>query len=158
MSRHSVNARMVKIHRSYSVDEAARALSVHKNTVRDWIARGLPTIDRQRPTLILGRDLADFLARRRTVNKCPCAPGEIYCVRCRRPQVPAGGMANYEPVAATSGNLIGICPACNALMYRRVSLAKLDAAKGNLDVRLPQAAQHIDESQEPSVNHDFKRE
>lgn len=157
MSRHSVNARLVKIHRSYSVDEAARALAVHKNTVRDWIARGLPTIDRQRPTLILGRDLAEFLARRRSANKHPCAPGEIYCVRCRRPQPPAGGMADFEPVAATSGNLIGICPVCNALMYRRISLAKLDAVKGNLDVRLPQVTRHLDESHEPSVNHDFKR-
>ena len=49
-----VNARRVKIHRSYAVDEAARLLGVHKNTVRSWIKRGLPTVDNRRPILILG--------------------------------------------------------------------------------------------------------
>jgi WD40 repeat protein len=32
---------------------------------------------------------------------------------------------------ATSGNLIGLCPQCSGTMYRRVSLARLGAAKGN---------------------------
>jgi hypothetical protein len=45
---------------TYTVEEAARTLGVHKNTVRAWLKRGLPTIDAERPTLILGRELAHF--------------------------------------------------------------------------------------------------
>jgi DNA-binding XRE family transcriptional regulator len=104
--------RLVKIHRSYTVEEAARLLGAHKNTVRAWVKVGLPTCDSKRPTLILGRELAAYLQARRTKNKRPCKPGEIYCVRCRAPKRPAGGMAEYHPTTATLGNLIGICPDC----------------------------------------------
>lgn len=139
MSRRTRNWRLVKIHRNYSVEEAAKLLRVHKNSIRDWIRRGLPVIDERRPVLILGPALREFLVQRRSKNKRPCAPGQIYCVRCRCPQHPAGGMADYKPIMATGGNLVGICPACDALMYRRVSLAKLEAARGNLDVTVRDA-------------------
>jgi hypothetical protein len=150
--------RLVKIHRSYSVEEAAKVLRVHKNTVREWLRCGLPAIDEHRPLVILGRELASFLDRRRRANKRPCAQGQIYCVRCRCPQYPAGGMADYLPLTATGGNLVGMCPTCDTLMYRRVNLAKLGAVRGILDVQLPEAMQHIDESHSPSVNSDFAQE
>lgn len=143
MSRGARNPRMVKIHRSYSVEEAARQLAVHKNTIREWIKRGLPTIDRQRPTLILGRDLIAFLEQRRKRNKRPCLPGQIYCLRCRCPQEPMDAWVDYLPVTTISGNLVGICPACHARMYRRVSMAKLSEVRGGLDVRMVQAEQHM---------------
>jgi predicted DNA-binding protein (UPF0251 family) len=38
------NYRLVKIHRIYTVEDAARCLAVHKNTVRRWIKAGLPTV------------------------------------------------------------------------------------------------------------------
>jgi len=149
---------LVKIHRNYSVEEAAKLLDVHKNTIRDWLGRGLPTIDQCRPILILGSALAEFLAHRRRRNKRPCGPRQIYCVRCRCPQHPVGGMADYKPMTTTSGNLVGVCPACDALIYRRVNFAKLGAARGSLEVSLPEAMRHIDESSNPSVNRDFMEE
>ncbi|MBS0556999.1 MAG: helix-turn-helix domain-containing protein [Proteobacteria bacterium] len=158
MSRRACNPRRVKIHRNYSVEDAAKLLHLHKNTIREWIRHGLPVIDDRRPVLILGSDLSDYLARRRSSKKRPCGPGQIYCVRCRCPQHPAGDMADYEPITTTSGNLVGLCPACNALMYRRVNCVKLDAARGNLEVSLAEAQQHIVESSNPSVNRDFTRE
>lgn len=156
--RRTHNPRLVKIHRSYWVEEVAELLHVHKNTVREWIRRGLPTIDQRRPVVILGRDLAAFLDQRRRANKRPCLPGQIYCVRCRSPQRPAGGMADYLPLTSSGGNLLGLCPICDALMYRRVSYARLRDVQGNLDVRVPEATRHIDESRKPSVNSDFERE
>jgi hypothetical protein len=47
---------------------------VHRNTVREWVKRGLPTIDQKRPMLILGRDLIEFLQQRRLRNKRTCQP------------------------------------------------------------------------------------
>lgn len=152
------NPRRVKIHRNYSVEEVAALLGVHKNTVREWLRGGLPALTDQRPLLILGRELSAYLNRRRVANKRPCQPGEIYCVRCRVPQRPAVGMAEYRPLTATGGNLVGICPHCDTLIYRRVSLARLHLDKGELDIPLAQAREHISESSQPSVNCDLKQE
>lgn len=103
--------------------------------MRQWIKQGLLVCDERRPILILGGELAAFLTRKRARNKRPCKPGEIYCVCCRVPQSPALGMADYEPLTATGGSLIGLCPQCGRAIYRRVSLARLAEAKGNLEVK-----------------------
>jgi excisionase family DNA binding protein len=150
------NPRLAKIHRSYTVEEVASLYGVHRNTVREWVKRGLPTSDDRRPILILGRDLVAFLHAQRTKNKRTCQPGEIYCVRCRAPTAPAGDMADYEAVTETLGNLVAICSACETLIYRRVSLAKLAQIRGKLDITMPQALPHIGESAKPSVNSDFR--
>jgi Helix-turn-helix domain len=150
------NPRLAKIHRNYTVDEAARVFSSHRNTVRSWIKQGLPTIDDKRPRLIRGADLVTFLRARRKRNKRPCGPGEIYCVRCRVPRAPWGNTADYEVLTATLGNLIAICSACEALMYRRVNLVRLDEIRGKVEVTLPQALPRLSESVDPSVNSDLE--
>jgi hypothetical protein len=152
------NPRLVKIHRSYSVEEVADLLGKHKNTVRAWIKAGLPTCDGKRPTLILGRALREFLIAQRGKNKKPCSPGEIYCVRCRVPRKPAGEMAEYQATTTTLGDLIGICPVCDCVMHRRTSLSKIDRIRGNLDITFTRATQHIGESINPFVNCDFERQ
>ena len=156
MGKRHPNPRLAKIHRNYTVDEVADLFGIHRNTVREWVKRGLPTSDDRRPMLILGRELMTFLQAKRAKNKQTCQPGEIYCVRCRVPQTPAGGMADYQPLTSTLGNLIGICPSCNSMMYRRVNLTKLEQVSANLDLTMPQALPHIGESTQPSVNSDLR--
>lgn len=158
LHRRLPNPQRVKIHRSYTMEEVAALLSVHKNTVREWLRGGLPALTEQRPFLILGRELVDFLNRRRQANKRPCQAGEIYCVRCRSPQKPAGAMAEYRVLTTTGGNLVGICPRCDTLIYRRVRLSRLAIDKGELEVSLAQAPEHIDKRNQPSVNCYFKQE
>jgi hypothetical protein len=60
MARRQPNHRLVKIHRTYTVNEIADRLHHHKNTVREWIRNGLPTIDGKRPTLIRGNSSTSF--------------------------------------------------------------------------------------------------
>jgi len=150
------NPRRVKKLNTYTVNEAALTLGVHKNTLREWIKRGLRAIDHRRPTLILGHSLIDFIKKRRARNRQPCGPGEFYCMRCRAPRRPAEGMADYLPLTTTAGNLRGMCPECEALIHQRVSLAKLGTFQGFLDIAFPQAQQHIREGLSPSVNCDFR--
>lgn len=156
MRKRHPNHRLVKIHRNYTVVEIVNLFGNHKNTVRGWIKAGLAISDDKRPMLVLGHDLVAFLQDRRKKNKHTCKPGEMYCVRCRSPKFPAADMAEYTPVTEKFGNLIAICPDCDLIMNRRVSLAKLSQVRGNMDISYPQAQQHIVESTKPTVNSDLK--
>lgn len=150
------NCRRVKIHRSYTVEDIASLLEVHKNTVRQWIKAGLPTIDDRRPKLILGRQLIAFLQARRASKKRGCHSGEIFCVRCRAPKFPAAGIAEYRPINEKIGNLAAICPDCHSMIYRCVSIMRLGEVRGEMDITFPQALQHLREISEPTVNSDLK--
>ena len=152
-SRHP-NPRLVKIHRNYSVEDIARLFGIHKNTVRSWLKQGLAAIDDPRPTLILGRELFRFLHERRQKGKHSCGPGRIFCIACRARQVPAGNMAECIPASALAGNLCGICPDCDRLIYRRVNLTKIDAVRGELEIAFTQPRPRLGERAAPSVKCD----
>ncbi len=139
MAKRHPNYRLAQVHQIYSMDEAARRMGVHRNTVREWLRRGLEVVDQGRPILIRGRALHEFLKVRRLNSKQPCAPGQMYCLRCRAPQNPAEDMADFQPLNLPLGNLVGLCPVCHSWMYRRVNLDKLALVRGNLDVRFPVA-------------------
>jgi len=156
MRKRHPNPRLVKIHRSYTVEEVAELFQTHKNTVRAWIKAGLPVLNDKRPMLILGQDLAAFLQARRVKNKQTCGAGELYCVRCRSPKSPAGDMADYTPVTEKFGNLTGICPNCENMMNRRVSLARIDQVRGKMEITFPLTLSRVIESTDLSVNSDLR--
>jgi hypothetical protein len=133
--RRRPNHRLVKIHRSYAVEEIAQRLEVHKNTVRAWMRTGLKPIDDRRPIMISGAELVEFLKEKRQQKKRPCQPSEMFCVRCRAAKKPAGNMADYIPVTEAFGNLEGICPDCDGMIFRRASLAKLGQIRGELVIQ-----------------------
>lgn len=133
------NPNRAKIHRSYTVEEVASLYSVHKNTVRAWINKhGLLVNDDLRPALILGRDLRQFHQDRRTKNKRKCLPHEIYCLKCRKPQVPAENMADYLPESETGGRLISLCPECESLVNKYISLSQILTIKAKLAITFPE--------------------
>ncbi len=144
--------RRVKVLRSYTIDDVARTLEVHRNTVRHWIKSGLRVIDHKRPILVLGSDLSVFLLRRREARRQPCLAGQMFCLKCRKPQEPAGGMADFVPSSAESGALVGICPDCHRLIYRRVSVARLSEVVGALDVHITRAQPRIKDTAIPNLN------
>jgi hypothetical protein len=158
MRKRHPNYRLVKIHRSYTVEEIAVLFAIHKNTVRRWIKEGLTTTDDRRPMLILGHVLVAFLQARRLKSKQSCKLGELYCVRCRAPQSPAGNMAEYSPITEKFGNLVGICPACDSIMNKHVSLAKIAQIIGIIDISFPEVVRQLIERTNPTVNSDLKGE
>src|SRR6478752_5433191 len=143
-----LNARRVKVHRSYTVEEAAKLFGAHKNTVRNWLKEGLPKVDDRRPILILGRQLASFVHARRQHRRQRCSAGELFCFKCRKPRRSLDGKAEYLPTTDDTGNLRAACSHCGTRMYRRVSLRRLAASVGDLRVALPQAQQRIVEGLE----------
>lgn len=156
MSIRTHNPRLAKMHRNYTVEEIASLYKVHKNTVREWIKQGLPTLNEKRPMLILGVDIANFLQKQRQKNKHPCQSGEIYCIRCRQPKKPVGNIAQYQIITEILGNLTAICPDCELIINRKVSLAKIEDIQGSLNITFPQALQHIVKRIKPTVNSDLE--
>jgi hypothetical protein len=63
-------------------------------------------------------------------------------------------MAECIPTGPLAGNLCGICPDCERLIYRRVNLAKIDAIRGDLEITFTQPRPSIGESAVLSVNCD----
>ena len=155
--RRSPDYRRIKIHRNYTVDEIARVLGCHKNSVRAWLKQGLTAIDHRKPLLVLGATLSRFLQDRRQRNRQRCTLGEIYCVKCRMPRRPAGDMADYLPITTASGNLRGMCRTCETLIHRRVNWVRIDEIRGELEITIPQAQSHIGDSPSLCVSCDSDR-
>ena len=65
-------------------------------------------------------------------------------------------MADYLPITTALGNLRGICPDCEALIHRRVSLASLCAFRAIPEMAVTQAPARIMDSAVPSLNCDLK--
>ena len=65
-------------------------------------------------------------------------------------------MADYSPANEKTGNLVAICPVCDTIMNRRVSLAKIREVSGNIDITFPEELRHIVDSTRPSVNCDLR--
>jgi excisionase family DNA binding protein len=94
------NRRSIKIHRNYTVEEAARATGSAKGTIRRWIKSGaLPEITDRKPNLILGGDLFDYLTARATPGP-KLRLNECYSLKCRAPREPAAGHRRLRTAAS----------------------------------------------------------
>jgi len=157
MTKRKANPRLVKIHRSYTVDEAARKLDVHKNTVRHWLKGGLQPIDARRPILIHGLTLKRFLEERRKRDKRRCGVGELYCMRCRAPRAPAGDTVELHDPKGRSLNLRGQCQQCGTVIHKRVSRSLLPRLKETLKVARPGHQSRLGDQTERPVDCDLEK-
>ena len=110
-----VSARKIKIHNQYTYEQAADALGVSVQTVRLWRQAGLQVLDSQKPHLILGFALKDFLAKRSNKPERRLALDQFLCMACNAPRRAYGGMADYLPYTDGHGRLEALCEACQGL-------------------------------------------
>jgi len=137
------NPNTCKIHRSYTVEEAALLYEVHKRTVRNWIIKGLPICDDKRPLLILGTDLREFLKQQRQTNKRKCKPSELYCLKCREPRIPDQNTIEFIEETNTKGRVVAACSVCSSWMNKYFKLDNLASIQRDLAVILPLQQKHI---------------
>ena len=114
-----LNPNRIKLHRSYTIAEAAEALGVHKNMIRGMIKNGLELVSPTRPFLIGGAVLRDHVRQHREGLKRPCGPGRFFCFRCKEARGPAGGKVEFVEMTPGSGMLKALCEECGVKMFRR---------------------------------------
>ena len=136
MSRRKVDHRLIKIRRSYTVEQLAHLLGCHKNTVRSWLRQGLETLDAKRPLLIQGSTARGFLEAKRRSTKRRCKPDELYCLRCHAPRVPADRRAVYSAIPRQAPLLTGRCGECGTHMFKRVPARSLPSLQSTLDLQI----------------------
>lgn len=158
MARTRLNPRLVKINRSYTIEEVARVLRLSREAVRRWVRSGqLQPIDSRRPILLAGATLQAFLTQRRAAAKTPTPPGHIYCLKCREPRPPALAMADFTPPPGRgAGNLRALCATCGTVMNRRARWEAVPLILPGVEVRVVEREGRIAERPTPSVNVAFK--
>jgi len=129
------NIRRIRKNQTYSVAELAEETGVTEQTVRRWISGGLPTIDAQRPTLIIGQAAREFLKARAAKAKQPMVIFELRCMTCKAPRAPYGMMADYLAQSPAGGRLSALCSTCERPIFRNVKAAQLPELHRYLDIK-----------------------
>lgn len=151
MVRGRLNPRRAKIHRSYTVAEAATLFGAHRNTVRNWMKAGLSSVKTSGGALILGCELRAFLEKRQAVRRRTCGPGQLYCLKCREPRRPQSGSLVVSHITSTAADVRALCEDCGTRMHRRASLEKL-ASAGFSACPSRRADSHLADSPHPSLD------
>ena len=118
--------RVIRAARTYTIEEAALALGVTTGTIRNWVTAGLPIMKGQRPFLILGDALKDFLQERTKSGKAILAPSQFYCLTCKGGREPMGLLVDFTPQTPLTARLTGLCGVCGGTCNRMISRSKID--------------------------------
>lgn len=119
-------SRMIKAHRQYTYEAAAKALGVTTQTLRVWRGEGLPVLTGKIPHLIVGSDLKAFLDRRNGKPAIKLRPDQFKCMRCGAAVAPYGGFVDYIPLTPDRGVLSTLCAVCEGKCTKFASRAQVE--------------------------------
>lgn len=118
--------RSIRAARTYTIEEAATALGVSTVTVRAWVKAGLPIMKAERPYLILGEALREFLQCRSAKAKKRLQPDQLYCLACKAPRAPMGMLVDLVVQNGQTARLVGLCDVCGGTCNRMISRSASD--------------------------------
>ena len=125
----------IKAYRCYTLSEAGAVVGVSMRTLRNWTKTGLPLLDRERPTLVRGDDLRNFLQERRKDAKTQTRLCEFYCLRCRASRNAAGDMADCK-ITGNRVMLTALCDTCETVVCKPVAVDRLPKIRRTLDLTI----------------------
>ena len=125
----------IKSFQPYTIEEAAEVSGVSPRTIRNWATNGLHVMDAERPALIRGDDLRAYIRSQRNSRKTKTALDAIYCVCCRQPRRPAGGMADCV-ITDTRATLTALCEFCETVISKPIAKARIPEISRKLDLTI----------------------
>lgn len=125
----------IKAFRCYTLEEAAEASGVSPRTIRNWAADGLHVMNAERPALIRGDDLRNFIKEKRENRRTKTTPDTFYCVGCRELRKAAGGFADCT-VKANRVTLTALCETCGAIVSKPIVAARIPEIARTLDLTI----------------------
>lgn len=125
----------IKALRCYRVEEAAEVCGVSPRTIRNWIADGLPVLDSERPMLIRGDDLRNYIKRTRASRKVRTNPDEFYCCACHKARKAAGGFADCT-INDRRAMLTALCAVCETVVCKPIAEARIPVIARTLDLTI----------------------
>ena len=149
--KRTYNVRLIKATLSYSVQDIADLYGLHKGTVLLWLKNGLQPIDRQRPYLIRGDELARFLSARQGRRKRKCAVNEFYCFRCREPREAHSGTVRLAPDGSNRVRLKAACSVCSTPVNKVQSMETWRKVRASFHV-VQLTGEHLEASAGSSDN------
>ena len=156
VKRRTYNTRLIRKAHAYYVHEVAERFGIHKNAVLNWVKQGLKTIDGNRPMMIHGSDLAEFLDNRQKSRKRTCQPDEFFCCKCRTPRKAWERLVDLTQLKKDRWLVKAICNVCSTNM-RRISPARNLPELQNQFIIQTVNGEHIKESFNPLVMRDFNQ-
>ncbi|SFR45018.1 helix-turn-helix domain-containing protein [Litoreibacter janthinus] len=129
------NPMAVKSALTYDVSEAAKALGKSPATIRNWIKDGLPVMARQKPCLISGEAIRNYLRAKYRKAKSQLSHDELYCLSCRAGRKPVRLTVEVIPNNTKTTRLRGRCECCGAVSTRIISNSKAHAFAQTFDFK-----------------------
>ena len=121
-----INPSRIKKNLTYSIVEAADELGLSIATIRNWVKHGLGIQKDQRPYLIFGSDLREFIVQKRKARSFTLQDGELNCFTCKAGRQPLDKAVVYTPQTPKTGRLSGVCGICGGKCARIISNAKIN--------------------------------
>ncbi len=148
--KRTYNLARIKNNLSYFVPEVCESLGVHKNTVRQWLKKGLPKNDAIKPLLIHGSELKAFLAAQQSARKQPCNPEQCYCFKCKQPRSVWSGVVDIHLCNSKVINIVGLCEHCERQINKRSSVNNIPQIANTFIIQAVHNS-HIIETLPPSL-------
>ena len=132
--KRSFNYQRVRSHRPYTIAKLAALYDVDPATVRRWIKRNgldVAIVCKQRPVILQGKLVKAWMKARQTAKKQPCAPDQMYCVRCKEPRHIRSDNSLIVQLRGPKLTAQGDCDACGLTLRRfgtTANRAALEAA------------------------------
>lgn len=116
------NLSRIRENYTYSVEEIVELFGIATMTVFRWIAdEGLDRLPNSKKYFVHGSKLRKFLECKNGKNKKPCKDGEIYCCKCRNPQLPIRSSLKTQSILNGTIRVLGKCDVCSTMMNKVVS-------------------------------------
>ena len=146
--------RRIRTTETYTLQKIADDLGNCIGTVRRWRREGLPSIDENKPTLIYGEVLKNWLKERWAARKHKCLTNEFFCLKCRSPRTARTGSVSIRHRNTKTLTIMALCGTCGTRMNKSGSLARLAEIQATFETLMPDK-QHIEGCDKHSVKRMF---